>query len=87
MPMGYKTILMHWDAAEAPETCGEAAAALARRFDAHLTVMAYGIEPGLSAYGFGGPAAGALAYEVESAREQARSSGSPAPARRARSGP
>jgi nucleotide-binding universal stress UspA family protein len=72
MPMGYKTILMHWDAAEAPETCGEAAAALARRFDAHLTVMAYGIEPGLSAYGFGGPAAGALAYEVESAREQAR---------------
>lgn len=69
--MAYRTILLHWEDAGAPARAADLAAALARRFDAHLTILGFGVEPGLAAYGFGGPAAGALAYEVEGARTQA----------------
>ncbi len=71
--MAYKTILAHWEAPEAADP-GPIAAALVElqgRFGAHLTLLAIGVEPGISAYGFGGPGAATIAMQTEAAEAEA----------------
>ncbi len=71
--MSYKTMLMPWDTptGQVIDPAADTAAALARRFGAHLVVMATGVEPGIAAYGFGGPGAATIAMQSAAAAEEA----------------
>lgn len=69
--MSYKTILAHWADDDAPVGNVGLAARLARQFDAHLTMIAFGIEPNIAAYSYGAPGAAVMTAQTEAAQEQA----------------
>ena len=69
--MAYKTILAHWADANAPKTSAGLGAAMAKRFEGHLTLIAFGIEPNIAAYSYGAPGAAVISAQTEAARDQA----------------
>jgi len=48
--MSFKTLLTYWDGEAASSNRVEAAVALARMFDAHLNIVAFGYEPDIPSY-------------------------------------
>ena len=52
--MSFKSLLTHWDGETTSKDRLLVAAALARRFDGHLSVASFGCEPDISPYAFDG---------------------------------
>lgn len=52
--MSFKSLLTHWDGETTSKDRLLVAAALARRFDGHLSVASFGCEPDIPPYAFGG---------------------------------
>ncbi|MGF1500443.1 MAG: universal stress protein [Paracoccaceae bacterium] len=69
--MSYKTVLAHWDDTDAPRASLEQAGQIARAWDAHLTIYAFGLEPDIAAYSYGAPGVAVVAQESERARADA----------------
>lgn len=69
--MSYKTILTTWDATERARSRLKAAAALADRFDAHLTVLCFGVAPTMTTYAYGEGYAMIYADQMKAAQEDA----------------
>ena len=69
--MTYKTILTYWDSETFSEARVESAAAFAERLDAHLDVVAFGYEPDIPPYAFGGTSAAAMADFYGQAKAEA----------------
>lgn len=69
--MDYRTIVVAADETEAGAARVEAALALGRRFGAHVSALAYGLQPMLPGYGFAEASAVLIAGQVEQARAEA----------------
>lgn len=69
--MTYKTILTTWNATELSDRRVRAAAALADRFDAHLTVLCFGVAPTMTTYAYGEGYAMIYADQMKAAQEDA----------------
>lgn len=69
--MTYRSILTYIDTQTPPETCLDAAIAIARQMDAHLSVLAFGYEPHAGVYAYGDPGVSVSAQLFAEARENA----------------
>jgi nucleotide-binding universal stress UspA family protein len=69
--MSYKTILTIWDGSDLAEARLNAAADLANRNDAHLTVLCFGVAPTMTTYAYGEGYAMIYADQMKAAQDDA----------------
>lgn len=68
--MTYRSILTYIDGQTPPDKCLDAAIAVTRQMDAHLSVVAFGYEPNVPVYAYGDPGIGVSEVLYAQAREE-----------------
>ncbi|HEU0223257.1 MAG TPA: universal stress protein [Paracoccaceae bacterium] len=70
--MPYKTLIVSWDDRPAAQHRLAAALALAQKFEAHVSVLCFGLQPGIPAFGYGEFSGEMVAVQIEEARKEAQ---------------